>query len=221
MAHDFGVRALGRFRFLLPAIAIPAVIAALGLGVQALAFERPAPGKLFATAALRELVLFRAMSATERLPSGRVHSICVEGWFHVRHRHGLHRGALVLLSDGTRLYNLGHGIRRWDGIGAGPLNRRRFLLAGCPRAFAQRLASALVHGANVALTAVHVGGEPAFEIRVGKSRLGLVVSARTLHPVEVLLGPAQSVLAPVKAAPALAVVEGAFGLRGPRRRDHV
>src|SRR5207244_3781560 len=160
MTHDLGVRALRRVRWLLPAFAVPAAIAALGLGVQALAFDRPAPGTLFATEALRELVRFRAMQASERLPTGNVRSLCVEGWFHARDRHRLSPGALVLLSDGTRMYDLGNGIRSWDGIPAGPLNQRRFLLAGCPHAFDQRLASALVRGAAVSVTAVRTARGP-------------------------------------------------------------
>jgi hypothetical protein len=218
MTHDSGVRALGRFRWLLPAIAVPAVIAALAFAVQALAFERPSQAKLFATEALRELVLFRAMSGMERLPTGRARSVCVEGWFHAPHRRRLNRGALVLLGDGTRLYDLGHGIRSWNGMPAGPLDRRRFLLAGCPRAFDARLASALVHGAKVSVRAVRVGHRRAYEVRAGKSRVGLVVWAATFRPVEVLLGPARSTLTTVKAARALAVVRRAFGLGEPRTR---
>ena len=218
MPHDLGVRARRWVRWLLPALAVPAAVAALGLGVQALAFERPAPGTLFATEALRELVRFRAMEASERLPSGRVRSVCVEGWFHVRHRRRLNRGALVLLSDGTRMYDLGHGIRSWDGIPAGPLNRRRFLLAGCPRAFDLRLAAALVYGASVSVTAIRVGGSPAYELRVGKTRMGLIVAAETFHPIEVVLGSARSILTTIKAATALNVVDRAFGLRSSQRR---
>jgi hypothetical protein len=218
MAHDSPVRALGRVRWLLPALVVPAALVALGLVVQALAFERPSPGRLFATQALRELVRFRAMDASERLPSGRVRSVCVEGWFHAPHHRSLHRGALVVLSDGTRMYDLGHGIRSWDGIPAGPLNRRRFLLAGCPRMFDERLAAALVHGAPVTTRAVRDEGAPAFELRLAKSRIGLVVTAGTLRPDEVLLGRGRSDLETAKAAEALAVVDRAFGLLPHRRR---
>jgi hypothetical protein len=216
--HDFVVRALGRFRWLLPAIAVPVAVTGLGLGVQALAFERPARGTLFATEALRELVRFRAMRATERLGSVRVRSLCVEGWFHARDRQRLRRGALVLLSDGTRMYDLGRGIKSWDGIPAGPLNQRRFLLAGCPHAFDERLASALVHGGAISVTPVRVGGRKGYALRLAGSRLGFVVSAERFRPVEVFLGPARSLLTTAKAAPALRVVRRAFGLRPPARR---
>jgi hypothetical protein len=212
------VHALRRVRWLLPALVVPAAVTALGLGVQALAFDRPAPGQLLATEALRELVQFRAMDASERLPNGRVRSLCVEGWFHARHHRRVHHGALVLLSDGTRLYDLGHGIRSWDGLPAARLNRRRFLLAGCPHAFDARLASALVHGAGVSVTAVHDNGTPAYELRVRKSPLGLVVAARTLRPIEVFVGTDHSILRTARAAAALRVVRRAFKLATPRRQ---
>lgn len=217
MTHDLPVRTLGRVRWLLPALAVPAAVIGLGLAVQALAFERPSPGTLFATQALRELLRFRAMNALEQLPTGRVRSVCVEGWFHPPRHDLLHRGALVLLSDGTRLYDLGHGIRSWDGIPAGPLNRRRFLLAGCPRVFNEQLAAALVHGAPVTTRAVRDDGAPAFEVRIARSRIGLIVTADTLRPDEILLGPGRSDLRTAKAAQALTVVERAFGLRSHRR----
>lgn len=185
--------------------------------VQALVFERPSPGTLFATQALRTLVRYRAMDASEQLPTGRVRSVCVEGWFHPPHHHLLHRGALVLLSDGTRLYDLGHGIRSWDGIPAGPLNRSRFMLAGCPRMFDERLAAALVHGAGVTTRAVRDDGGPAFELQFAKSRIGLVVTAGTLRPDAVLLAQGRSELTTAKAAKALAVVDQAFGLHPSRR----
>ena len=218
LTHDLLVRALERVRCLVPALAVPAAVVVLGLGVQALAFERPSPGTLFATQVLRKLVRYRAMSASEQLPTGRVRSVCVEGWFHPPHRNLLHRGALVLLSDGTRMYDLGHGIRSWDGIPAGPLNRRRFLLAGCPRMFDERLAAALVHGAVVTTRAVRDEGAPAFELRTARSRIGLIVTAGTLRPDEILVGPGRSDLRTAKAAQAFAVVERAFGLRPPGRR---
>jgi hypothetical protein len=221
LAHDLRVRTLGRVRWLLPAVAVPVAVTALGLGVQALAFEKPAAGTLFATEALRELVRFHAMAASERLPTGRVRSLCVEGWFHARDRRRLHRGALVLLSDGTRMYDLGHGIRSWDGIPAGPLNRRRFLLAGCPRAFDERLAAALVHGAGVTVTRTRDGRVAAYELRVAKARMGLIVAATTLRPVGVLIGTESSVLTSLPAAVALDVVQRAFGLRPPARRSGV
>lgn len=216
--HDFLVRALVRFRWLLPAIAVPTAVVTLGLGAQALAFERPAPSTLLATEALRELVRFRAMRATELLGSTRVRSLCVEGWFHPHGRYPLRHGALVLLSDGTRMYDLGRGIKSWDGIPVGKLNERRFLLAGCPHAFDERLASALVHGGSVTVTAVETGRTDAYALRLGNSRLGFVVSARRFRPVEVLLGTARSMLATAKAAPALRIVGRAFGLRPPNRR---
>jgi len=218
MAHDLRVRTLGRVRWLLPAVAVPAAVTALGLGVQALAFERPAAGTLFATDALRELVRYHAIAASEQLPQGRVRSLCVEGWFHARHRHSLHRGSLVLLSDGTRMYDLGHGIRSWDGIPAGPLNRRRFLLAGCPRSFDERLAAALVHGAGVTVTPLRDERVPAYELRVRKARMGLIVTATTLRPVGVLMGTASSELTTLPRPVALDVVQRAFGLRRPPPR---
>ena len=212
------MHALRRARWLLPALVVPAAVTALGLGVQALAFERPAPGQLFATEALRELVRFRAMRASERVANGRVRSLCVEGWFRARHHRRLRHGALVLLSDGTRLYDLGHGIRSWDGLPAARLNRRRFLLAGCPHAFGARLASALVHGEGVSVTAVDDNGTRAYELRVRKSRLGLVVAAGTLRPVEVFVGTEHSILTTARAAAALEVVRRAFELGAPRRQ---
>jgi hypothetical protein len=212
------VRALARVRWLLPAVAVPAAVTALGLGVQAIAFEKPAPGTLFATEALRELVRFHAMAASEALPEGRVRSLCVEGWFHARGRHRVHRGALVLLSDGTRMYDLGHGIRSWDGIPVGPLNRRRFLLAGCPRAFDERLAAALVHGAGVTVTPLRDERVPSYELRIPKARMGLIVTATTLRPIGVLIGTASSELTAMSAPVALDVVQRAFGLRRPPAR---
>jgi hypothetical protein len=68
----------------------------------------------------------------------------------------------------------------------------------------------------VTVTAVRNRGAPAYELRIDKIRMGLVVAARTLRPVEVLIGPGRSILEPAKAARTLRVVERAFGLRAKR-----
>src|SRR5207302_10746211 len=104
------VRALGRVGWLLPAITVPVCVAALGVGIQAPAFQRPPGDALVATDALRELLRYRVMRATEVVRSHELHSICGQGWYHRAHHRRLVPGALVWLSNGVKLYDVANGV---------------------------------------------------------------------------------------------------------------
>src|SRR2546428_12681414 len=98
------VRALVRFRWLVPALALPACIALAGVGIQAAAFRRPARETLVAADALHELLQYRVMRGTEQIGRQRPATTCVEGWYHTpRPRHPPPR-RIVLVSKRERPY---------------------------------------------------------------------------------------------------------------------
>lgn len=143
------MRVAGRFRWLVPALGIPLCIAATGIGIQAAAFGRPARESLVAAAAIRELFRYRVMRGTEQVAGRRLSSVCIDGRFPTR-RHRLVRGSLVLLSNGERLYDIGYGIQRVGHLGrAAPVDRARFLLAGCPHYIGEEVSGRLLRAQAV------------------------------------------------------------------------
>jgi len=184
------VRALVRFRWLVPALALPACIALAGVGIQAAAFRRPARETLVAAEALHELLQYRVMRGTEQIGRQRLATTCVQGWYHTpRHRH-LVPGAIVLVSNGERLYDFGNGVRRLGRQGrAGLTDRARFLLAACPRSIAERISVHLLGGQGVDTDPSHDDGASALAIAFGGRRrpIDLYVNRGTYRPVELKL----------------------------------
>lgn len=164
------MRALGRFRWLLPALAIPACVVALGVGLQAAAFGRAPSDSLLATAALRELVRYRVMRSTESLGGHSLATTCIQGWFRLSGRRLAH-GALVLLGNGERLYDVGSGVRRLVRPGhsrpADLEDRVRFVLAACPHYLDDHLATNLIRGRSVEAVDERSDGENAAAIIAG------------------------------------------------------
>lgn len=174
---------------MLPALAIPACATALGVAVQAAGFGRAPKDSLVATQALRELVRFRVMRANVTLAGRSVGSSCVQGWFKLGPHRRPARGAIVLFSNGERLYDFGHGVRRLARVGrSGPANledRVRFVLAACPRYLTDRLATDLVRGKTIEMSDRRTDGTQAAAIIVGSplTRLALDVTPLTYKPV--------------------------------------
>jgi hypothetical protein len=220
------VRALGRFRLILPVVAVPVCVAALGVGIQAAAFQRPPKDALVATAALRELLRYRVMRATEFVGHGHVRATCVQGWYRVGHRRHLAPGALVLLANGVKLYDLGNGVRRIGRHGlASPLDIARFLLAGCPRFIGGRVGARLLDSRWIDADPGRIGGVSTLKFTFGDRTkpIELFVRRRTYRPVELTLtGPpvsGRSELSPGGGRAAIAPVRRAFHL-GSRRASH-
>lgn len=211
------MRALLRFRWVLPAIGIPVAVAVLGVTIQAAAFERPSRAVTLATNAIHQLAQYRVMRSSQAAPADPARSICLQGWFPRKHR--VARGALVLLSDGTRLYDFGHGIRRFDGKAATWAQRRRFLLAGCPRLLGDRFATRLLRGAQARLLPTLADGTSVYAIRVAGSPLELFVARSTLRPVALrLTGAGTADLEPGGGRAPIAAVRRAFRLTKAKGR---
>src|SRR5207247_9292123 len=105
------VRGLGRFRWLLPAAAIPACAVTAGITMQAAAFGRAPEDSLVATGALRELVRYRVMRGVESIDGRSIATTCIQGWFGMPKKQRVAPGAIVLLGSGERLFDLGFGVR--------------------------------------------------------------------------------------------------------------
>ena len=184
------MRALDRFRWLVPAFALPVSIALAGIGLQAVAFRRPARETLVATAALRELLRYRVMRGTEQLGRQRLATTCVQGWYRTPRHDRLVPGAIVLVSNGERLYDFGSGIRRVGVRGrVGPVDRARFTLAGCPRFIAEGIAFRLLKGDGVDTDPTHADGTPTLTMGFGTRRrsIDLSVDRTDYRPVELTL----------------------------------
>ena len=187
------MRAFGRFRYALLALAIPAGAIVVGVAVQAAAFGRAPEDSLATTQALRELVRYHVMRGTETVAGRSLGSSCVQGWFNVGRHHGLTRGAILLLSNGERLYDFGHGVRRLVASGrsrpADREDRVRFVLAACPRYLGDRLASDLIRGKTIEVSDRATDGTEALAILVGahRRRLALDVEPLTYKPVAMSL----------------------------------
>ena len=186
------MRALGRFCWLLPALAIPACAAAAGITIQAAAFGRAPGDSLVAAAALRELVRYRVMRGVESLDGRSIATTCVQGWFTMPKKGGrVAPGAIVLLGNGERLFDLGFGVRRLVRVAhsrsANLEDRVRFVLAGCPRYLGDHLATDLVRGRPVEAVDERSDGQRAAAITAGSrhAKLTLDVTRRTDKPLAV------------------------------------
>ena len=213
------MQALTRLRLLLPAIAIPACLAAAGFALDATAFDRPSASELLATRALRQLAEYRVMRGQASLDGRSFRTICVQGWFPEGDR--VARGALVLLGDGTRLYDFGGGIRRYGGALATRTERRAFLLAGCPHVLDARFGSQLLRGAaEVAPT--RADGTAAYAVRIGRpTSLALLVTRPSLRPLALRLpGTGWSDLEPGAGARTIADVRRSFRIGAAERTRH-
>lgn len=211
------VRAPGRLSWLLAAIAVPAGVAALGVGLQAAAFSRPPRDAFVATDAVRGLLRYHVMRATEVVGRKRLAATCLQGWFRAAPGRHPEAGALVLLSNGVRLYTFGHGIHR---VGVrGPASKQDaadFLLAGCPRFLASGVGTQLIGSRWVDTDPARTDGSHAVALSFDTpaNRVELFLSTRTFRPLEVRLAGARgwSDLVP-GGAKAAARVRRAFHLR--------
>jgi len=209
------VRALIRFRWLLPAFVIPVCIAMLGLGLQAAAFPRPPAESLLTADMLRKLLRYREMRATENIGGRRVSAVCVQGRFTgATGRPEL--GARVLLGNGERLYDFGHGVREVGRRGRSDrADQVRFLLAGCPNVLAD-LISTRLRESSIEADAASADGRAAVAIRFGhrRSPIDLYVDAHVYKPIELTLsgkdGRGSSDLAPGGTFAAIVRVRRAF-----------
>jgi hypothetical protein len=224
------VRALERFRWVLPALAMPVCVATAGVLIQAAAFGHAPKDALVATGALRELVRYRVMRGTESIGKRTIPATCVQGWFRAPGRGRLLPGALVLLGNGERLYDLGTGIRLAPKTGptrpAGVAGRAQFMLAGCPRFIGNRFARDLLHGNAVRALSLTADGTTASAIVAsrGGARLTLDVTPTGDEPLELSWSDGRlrgsSDLVPGGGAPAIRRVRRAFDLSsGHRRRN--
>jgi hypothetical protein len=171
------VRALGRFRWLLPALALPACVVVAAVAIQAAAFGKAPEDARLAASALRELVRFHVMRGTELIDGRSVSATCVQGWFTSPRHPRLVRGALVLLGNGERLYSLSSGIRRLlpdgDSRPAPLADRIRFVLAGCPHYLDDRFATDLILGRRADAVDLPADGTEALAITFGTTRARL------------------------------------------------
>jgi hypothetical protein len=223
------VRALERFRWFLPALAIPVCAGALGIGVQAVAFGRAPKDSLVATKALRELVRYRVMRGVESLDGRRLTTTCIQGRFRLPRSRRLAPGALVLLGNGERLYDVGSGVRRLVRFGrsrpAGLENRVRFVLAACPNYVGDHIAGDLTRGRPVEAVDERSDGASAAAIIAGSRHATLIldVTRVTYKPLSLSFSEGRfrgsSDLVPGGGAWALRRVQDAFDL--VPRRGHV
>jgi hypothetical protein len=211
---------------LLPAVAVPACIVALGVALQAAAFGRAPNDSLLATAALRELVRYRVMRGTESFLGRPIGTTCVQGWFRLPGRRRLAFGALVLLADGERLYDVGFGVRRLMHLAhsrpADLADRVRFVLAACPRYLDDHFATDLVRGRPVETVAARSDGANAAAIIAGSrhAKLTLDVTRVTYEPLSLSFSQGRlrgsSDLVPGGGAAAIRRVRHAFDLTARR-----
>ena len=175
---------------MLTAIAVPVGVAALAVGLEAAAFKRPPRDALVATDAIRGLLRYHVMRARESVDGERVRSTCIQGWFRPAPHRVPEPGALVLLSDGVKLYDFGRGVRR---LGRpGPASRRdlaRFWLAACPRYVAGHIARQLLNSRWVDTDPTRIGTAQALELSFGRPRtpFELYLKQPSLHPIEMRL----------------------------------
>jgi hypothetical protein len=174
---------------LLPAVAIPVCVVALGVALQAAAFGRTPNDSLLATAALRELVRYRVMRGTESFLGRPIATTCIQGWFRLPGHRRLALGALVLLGNGERLYDVGFGVRRLVRVAhsrsADRADRVRFVLAACPRYLDDHFATDLVHGRPVETGPARSDGASAAAIIAGSrhTKLTFDVTRVTYKPL--------------------------------------
>jgi hypothetical protein len=173
-----------------PALVAVVAVAALtgaGFAVQAVALPQPRDDDLLAARTLHRILLFRVVRSTQHVPGTRpLRAICLDGWFRSPRRRRVVRGAVVLLGDGRRLYNLGHGVRIGPGgARASELLDARFVLAGCPRFVARRLGDLLSRALPV--DAQRGASVTRLTYAFGRNRVTLAVESKSLTPAALFL----------------------------------
>jgi hypothetical protein len=152
---------------------------------------RPGTDELRAAAVAGRLSLYPVMRASQVTRGHRLGSVCWDGSFRPAPHAQTRRGALVLLSNGERLYDVGHGIRNWSThkLVRWPL-QQRFILAGCPRQLSDRIAARLMHGPDIEVSSGSAYGAAAYVVRFGTPRraIELVTARNTLVARELHLG---------------------------------
>lgn len=203
----------------------------VGTAVQAAAFGHAPEDSLVATEAVRSLVRYRVMRSIERVGGRSLTATCVQGSFRTGDRGRLVTGALVLLGNGERLYDAGLGVRRVLRSGrtrtARRVERRRFILAACPRYLGYHFANDLIRGRPVeAIDGRGDGANVAGLIaRSRHARLVLDVTRLTYEPLSLSFREGRfrgsSDLVPGGSAAAIRRVRHAFdlGTRRGRSRD--
>lgn len=224
------MRALRRFRWLLPALAVPACVVVVAVAIQAAAFGKAPEDARLAAGALRELVRFHVMRGTELIDGRSTSATCIQGWFRTPRRRRLVRGALVLLGNSERLYTLGSGIRRLLPSGrslpAAPEDRVRFVLAGCPHYLDDRFATDLIRGRPVEAVDRPADGEQAVAITFGNGRARLTYDVTPTDDRPLALSfeygrfHGSSDLVPGGGAPAMRRVRQAFDVHAAARHGH-
>ena len=212
---------------------MPVCAVTVGLALQAAVFGHASKDSLLATQAVRELVRYHVMRGTESLGGRSIGTTCIQGWFSVPGRRRLARGALVLLGNGERLYDLGHGVRRLRRSGdirrsvpADPDDRARFVLAACPDYIGEDFAADLVRGRAVETLAREADGVEAAAIVAGtrRRRLTLDVAPVTHAPIALSLEAGRltgwSDLVPGGGAAAIRRVRRAFDLPLDSKHAH-
>ena len=200
---------------------------ALGIGVQAAAFGRASADSLVAAGAVRGLVRYGVMRGTETLGGRAMRTTCVQGSFRVPGSGEPAHGALVLLGNRERLYDIGRGVRRLFRSGrsrsAGRADRLRFVLAGCPTYLGDHVGDDLVRGRALEAFDERSDGAPAAAIVVGSRHaiLTLAVTRFTQEPLALTVREGRlrgtSDLAPGGSAATIRLVRRAFDLARPRR----
>lgn len=206
---------------------IPACIVSLSFALQVTALRRPSHDSLVTATALRQLNYYRVMRAVETVDRRRLTSTCLHTWFRIRTSGRLRPGELVLLSNGERLYDVGHGVRiLGQGRVAGRADWLRFILAGCPHYVGAVVGAELISGSDVETTDASFRHRPAIVLRVRLNRhqwVGLYVRARTYLPLELRFqsqSGARSDLEPGGGLTAVRLVQRAFGLHPHHRTIH-
>jgi hypothetical protein len=174
-----------------------------------------------AARALRELVRYRVMRGTESLLGTPIAATCIQGVFRLPGRR-LEPGALVLLGNGERLYDVGSGVRRVVRLGrsrpADLEDRARFVLAACPHYVGDDFASDLTRGRPVEAIDERSDGASAAAIVAGTrhATLTLDVTRVTFEPLTLTFSEGRlrgsSDLAPGGGAAAIRRVRRAFDL---------
>jgi hypothetical protein len=199
----------------------------VGIGVQAAAFGPAPQDSLVAADALRSLVRYHVMRGVESLDGRRTATTCIQGWFRISGRR-LAPGALVLLGDGERLYDVGSGVRRLlrarQSRSAGLEDRVRFVLAACPRYVGDHFAADLTRGRAVEAVDARSDGASAAAIIAGPrhAKLTLAVTRLTYEPLSLSFNDGRlrgsSDLVPGGGAAAIRMVRRAFYLTVNRGR---
>ena len=185
-----GVSGRMRIAAVATALLIPLVVGGVSFGAL-LALHRPATSQLAAARAVGRLLRWRLVNSVIYVGGATVRGECLTGSFRPFRSHPPEQGEFLVLSNGARLLNTGHGPRDLVDVPV-PTDvlNAEWALAGCSGVLRTEIGTRLGGGIAVHVSPAGAGDLHANRLRLrigGSSYVDYYFQSTTYNPLGVLL----------------------------------